>query len=94
MLLLGRYTEAAEAYSRAPDHVVARASRVAALGLAGETTAARDRLAALLAEAPHFTAAWFADAEGLHPDVAAVFARGFALAGLEEEQVAAGGGSR
>jgi TolB-like protein len=94
MVLLGRYAEAAEAYARAPDHLVARASRVAALGLAGETTAARDRLAALLAEAPHFTAAWFADAEGLHPDVATVFARGFALAGLEEEQVAAGGGSR
>jgi tetratricopeptide (TPR) repeat protein len=92
MFVLGRYPEAAEAYGRAPDHVVARAGHVAALALAGEVAAARARLATLRADAPHFSAAWFAEAEGLHPDVAAVFARGFALAGLEEETLAAGGG--
>jgi TolB-like protein/DNA-binding winged helix-turn-helix (wHTH) protein len=94
MLVLGRYAEAAEAYARAPDHIVTRGALVAALALAGEVEAARPRLAALLAEAPDFTAAWFADAEGLHPDVAAVFARGFALAGLEEERIAVDGGNR
>jgi TolB-like protein/DNA-binding winged helix-turn-helix (wHTH) protein len=92
MFVLGRYPEAAEAYGRAPDHVVARAGHVAALALAGGVAAARARLASLRADAPHFSAAWFAEAEGLHPDLAAVFTRGFALAGLEAETLAAGGG--
>ncbi len=84
LLLLGRYAEASEAYDRAPDHIVTRGARVAALALAGEVEEAQRRMNELLAEAPHFTAAWFADAEGLHPDVAAIYARGFRLAGAPE----------
>ncbi len=84
MVVLGRYGEAADSYGRAPDHIVARGGHVAALALSGEVEAARARMAALLAEAPHFSASWFADAEGLHPDVAAVYARGFALAGAPD----------
>jgi tetratricopeptide (TPR) repeat protein len=81
MMALGRYAEAAEAYGRAPDHVAARGGHVAALALAGRIEEAQARLAALMREAPHFSAAWFAEAEGLHPEVAAIYARGFVLAG-------------
>ncbi|WP_264194926.1 hypothetical protein [Acuticoccus sediminis] len=84
MMVLGRYREAVAAYARAPRHIEVRAGRVAALALAGEVAAARTAAADLGASAPQFSAAWFAEAAGLHPDVAAVFARGFAIAGMGE----------
>ncbi len=81
MMVAGRYCEAAEAYARAPDHIEATAGRLAALALAGEVEAARAGMADLLRAHPQFTSRWYAEATGLHPDVAAVFNRGFALAG-------------
>jgi TolB-like protein/DNA-binding winged helix-turn-helix (wHTH) protein len=80
LMVVGRYAEAAEAYVRAPDRIVPRAGRVAALALVGEVEQARALMADLLRDAPSFTAGWLADAEGFHPDVAAVFARGLDLA--------------
>lgn len=82
MMVLGDYAEAAASYERAPDHIEARAGHIAALALAGEVAAARTLMAALLADYPEFSARWFADAAGLDPAVAAVFAEGFALAGV------------
>jgi hypothetical protein len=76
-MLAGRYAEAADAYATAPAHVVPRAGRIAALALAGDVERASTLMARLLQEQPSFTSAWFADAEGLHPEVAAIFARGF-----------------
>ena len=84
LMVVGRFAEAAEAYARAPDHVEARAGHLAALALAGEKEAARAGMTALLADAPHFTARWYADAAGLHPEVAEIFARGFRLAGAPD----------
>ncbi|ETX12022.1 hypothetical protein OCH239_18580 [Roseivivax halodurans JCM 10272] len=81
LMVVGRFAEAADAYARAPGHIEARAGHLAALALSGEEEAARTGMAALLAEAPHFTARWYADAAGLHADVAEIFARGFQIAG-------------
>jgi len=82
MMVLGDYAEAAASYERAPDHIEARGGHIAALALAGEVVAARALMAALLAENPQFSAQWFADAAGLDPAVAEIFADGFALAGV------------
>jgi Flp pilus assembly protein TadD len=85
MFVAGRFGEAASAYARAPDHVEAEAGRLAALALAGDVGAARAGMARLMRERPGFSARWYADLAGLHPDVAAVFNRGFALAGAPPE---------
>jgi tetratricopeptide (TPR) repeat protein len=80
LTVVGRYAEAAEAYARAPDQIAPRGGRIAALALAGDVAQARVQMADLLRAAPSFSARWYAEAEGLHPDVAAVYARGFELA--------------
>jgi TolB-like protein/DNA-binding winged helix-turn-helix (wHTH) protein len=96
MMVTGDYAEAAASYARAPNHVAARGAWIAALALAGEAEAARRLWAEVHAAAPHFSPAWLAEAEGFHPDVAAIFDRGFALAAgpADAGAVAAGGGGR
>lgn len=80
MVLNGYYDEAVSSYRRAPDHIEARAGLVAALALAGHEDEAREKMAALMAQTPHFTPQWFADAAGLHPDAARIFTQGFEIA--------------
>jgi tetratricopeptide (TPR) repeat protein len=84
MMVAGRHADAAEAYALAPDHIEAVAGRLSALALAGDVAAAQAGMTDLLRDRPHFTSAWFAEASGLHPDVAEVFTRGFTLAGAPE----------
>jgi hypothetical protein len=64
------------------------------LALSGNIDEARAQIQVLLDTAPNFSSRWFADAAGLHPDVAAVFERGFALVSAPGHAArAAGGGS-
>lgn len=94
MMVVGDYAEAVHSYSRAPNHIEAQAGEIAALALSGNIDEARAQMQVLLDEAPHFSPGWFADAGGLHPDVAAVFERGFALAAAPADSARAAGGGR
>lgn len=85
MMVLGRYQEAAAAYALAPDHIEAKGSRIAALALAGDVSAARLLLTEVLAEQPDFTISFHRDAAGFDEAVAAIFARGLRAAGAIDQ---------
>lgn len=81
LMVVGRYSEAVQAFALAPDHIEVKADRIAALALAGDIPAARRALSELMVEAPQFSISFHKNAAGFADEVGEIFARGLRLAG-------------